>query len=80
MLEGLYTFAPSKDGSRLLVTYPRWEAKTYDVATFNVQAKQRRSLDSLVQVPPAFASDDGRKVVYVVEDGERSGVYLAQEE
>jgi hypothetical protein len=80
LLEGLYTFAPSKDGSRLLVTYPRWEAKTYDVATFNVQAKQRRSLDSLVQVPPAFASDDGRKVVYVVEDGERSGVYLAQEE
>lgn len=80
ILEGLYTFAASRDGSRLLVTYPRWEAKTYDVATYNVATKQRRSIDSLVQVPPAFLSDDGKKVVYVVEDGERSGVYVSIEE
>ena len=80
ILEGLYTFTASRDGSRLLVTYPRWEAKTYDVATYDVAKKQRRSIDSLVQVPPAFASDDGKKVVYVVEDGERSGVYAAAED
>lgn len=79
IIEGLYTFTPSKDGSRLLITYPRWETKNFDVAVMNIATKERKTLDSQILLPPAFAAEDGSRVAYIINDGERSGVYVATE-
>lgn len=79
IIEGLYTFTPSKDGSRLLITYPRWETKNFDVAVMNVKTRDRKTLDSQILIPPYFTTDDGTRAVYIINDGERSGVYVASQ-
>ena len=36
-------------------------------------------IDTQILLPPQFANDEGSKVVYIVNDGDRSGVYVATE-
>lgn len=77
IVEGLYTFSPSKDGARLLITYPRWETKNFDVAVMNVKTGNRKTLDSQILLPAYFTKADGRGVAYIISAGDRSGVYVA---
>ena len=77
LLEGIYTYELSADGSRALVSYARMEANRYDLAVLNLASGQQRTLDQGVQLPAFFVKEDGSRVVYVVDRGATPGVYAA---
>ena len=76
VLEGIFGFRPSEAGNRMLVTYARTDAETYDVAVLNLKTGVRVTLEERILLPALFADPEGRKVVYLVSQGERSGLYV----
>jgi hypothetical protein len=79
VLEGIFGFRPSEAGNRLLVTYARTDADTYDVAVLNLKSNVRVTLEERILLPALFANPEGSKVVYLVSQGERSGLYLCDQ-
>lgn len=78
LLSAVYTFQASPDASRLLFTYARMDSDTYDVATYAMGSKERLTLDERALLPMLFAAEDGSRAVYVLQGGERPGLYLAK--
>jgi len=79
VLEGIFGFRPSEAGNRLLVTYARTDAETYDVAVLNLKNSVRVTLEERILLPALFANPEGSKVVYLVSQGERSGLYVCEQ-
>ncbi|MGZ3447080.1 MAG: gliding motility protein, partial [Myxococcaceae bacterium] len=79
ILEGIFGFRPSEAGNRMLVTYARTDAETYDVAVLNLKTNVRVTLEERILLPALFADPQGSKVVYLVSQGERSGLYLCDQ-
>jgi dipeptidyl aminopeptidase/acylaminoacyl peptidase len=79
ILEGIFGFRPSEAGNRMLVTYARTDAETYDVAVLNLKTNVRVTLEERILLPALFADPDGKKVVYLVSQGERSGMYVCDQ-
>lgn len=79
ILEGIFGFRPSEAGNRMLVTYARTDAETYDVAVMNLKTSVRVTLEERILLPALFADPQGSKVVYLVSQGERSGLYLCDQ-
>jgi dipeptidyl aminopeptidase/acylaminoacyl peptidase len=79
ILEGIYSFKSAERGDRLLVSYTRIRSETYDIAVYNLKTGERKTLEQQVQLPALFATEDGSKVVYIVAQPERAGVYLADQ-
>jgi len=78
IVEGVYSFKTDERGVRVLVTYARVDAETFDLAVYNLKTGERRTLDRNIALPALFAAEDGSKVAYVVAGRERAGVYLAE--
>lgn len=78
IVEAIYTFRPSEEGDRILVTYARHDSKLYDAAVFNVPKNERKTVAQFIDLPALFAKS-GDKVVYVVGDhaSPAPGVYVA---
>jgi hypothetical protein len=79
VLEGIFGFRPSEAGNRMLVTYARTDADTYDVAVLNLKTSVRVTLEERILLPALFADPQGNKVVYLVSQGERSGLYVCDQ-
>jgi hypothetical protein len=79
VLEGIFGFRPSDAGNRMLVTYARTDADTYDVAVLNLKTSVRVTLEERILLPALFADPQGSKVVYLVSQGERSGFYVCDQ-
>ena len=79
ILEGIFGFRPSEAGNRMLVTYARTDAETYDVAVLNLTSNVRVTLEERILLPALFADPQGSKVVYLVSQGERSGLYVCDQ-
>ena len=79
ILEGVFGFRPSEAGNRMLVTYARTDADTYDVAVMNLKTSVRVTLEERILLPALFADPQGSKVVYLVSQGERSGFYVCDQ-
>ena len=79
ILEGIFGFRPSEAGNRMLVTYARTDAETYDVAVLNLKSNVRVTLEERILLPALFADPEGSKVVYLVSQGERSGLYVCDQ-
>ena len=79
ILEGIFGFRPSEAGNRMLVTYARTDADTYDVAVLNLKTSIRVTLEERILLPALFADPEGNKVVYLVSQGERSGLYVSDQ-
>ncbi|MBX5484846.1 MAG: gliding motility protein [Myxococcaceae bacterium] len=76
IIEGVYTFRPSTDGERILVTYARRDTKLYDAAVFNVARNERKTVAQFIELPALF-DREGSKVVYIVGNDQAPGVYVA---
>jgi hypothetical protein len=79
ILEGVYSFKSSEDGRRLLVTYARTDSKLYDVAAFNLESGERKTLGQHVQLPALFAAKGGAPIVFIAGEKGPAGVYLSTE-
>jgi hypothetical protein len=79
VLEGIFGFRSSDAGNRMLVTYARSDAETYDVAVLNLKTSVRVTLEERILLPALFADAEGSRVVYLVSQGERSGLYLCDQ-
>ncbi len=79
ILEGIYSFKSAEKSSRILVSYARLQGDSYDVAVFNPQTGQRKTLDQVVRLPAVFTDAEGSRVAYIVEDRSRPGVYVADQ-
>jgi hypothetical protein len=79
VLEGIFGFRPSEAGNRLLVTYARTDAETYDVAVLNLKTNVRTTLEERILLPALFADPQGSKVAYLVSHGDRSGFYVCDQ-
>jgi Tol biopolymer transport system component len=77
-VEGIFSFKPAPEGSRVLLTYARTLGDLYDVAVYNLKTKERKTLEQLVKVPAHFVSADGSKAAYVVAEQGKQGVYVAE--
>ena len=79
ILEGIFGFRPSEAGNRMLVTYARTDADTYDVAVLNLKTNVRVTLEERILLPALFADPEGKKVVYLVSYADRSGLYVCDQ-
>ena len=79
LLEGIFGFRVSDAANRLLVTYARTDAETYDVAVMNLKTSVRTTLDERILLPALFPDPQGSRVVYLISQGERSGLYLCDQ-
>ena len=79
ILEGIYSFKASETGERLLVSYARMDADTYDIAVYNRSSGERKTLDTSTLLPALFVDPAGKRVVYLVSEKDRSGLYLCDQ-
>jgi hypothetical protein len=79
ILEGIYSFKASDNGERILVSYARMDSDTYDTAVYNRRTGERRTLDTFTLLPALFTDPEGKRVVYLVADRDRSGLYLCDQ-
>jgi len=79
ILEGIYSFKASDNGERILVSYARLEPDAYDTAVYNRRTGERKTLDTFTLLPALFVDPEGKRVVYLVSDRERSGLYLCDQ-
>lgn len=77
-VEGIFSFKPAAHGPRVLLTYARTQGDVYDVAVYNLQSRERKTLEQLIRVPAHFVAADGSKAAYVVSEQGRQGVYVAE--
>jgi hypothetical protein len=79
ILEGIYSFKASENGERILISYARLEPDAYDTAVFNRRTGERKTLDTFTVLPALFADPEGKRVVYLVSDRDRSGLYVCDQ-
>jgi dipeptidyl aminopeptidase/acylaminoacyl peptidase len=78
LVEAMSGFRLSEDGKRVLVTYSRAQTGDfYDVAVFNLESSERKTLDQFIKLPALFLAKDGGRVGYLVAEQGKSGMYVA---
>ena len=77
LLDGVYSFKPSRDGSRVLLSFGRMDSDAYDTGMVNVKSGAHRTLDGYTVLPAWFAAEDGSRAVYVIDGPHQQGLYLA---
>lgn len=77
LIEGVYGFRLSPDGSRVLYTYARMQGDLYDTGVLNLKTGEFKTLDQQIRMPPYLLTDDGSKVAYIIAEPKREGVYVA---
>lgn len=78
LIEGVYGFKLSADGTRALYTYARTQGDLYDTGVLNLASGEYLTVEQMIRMPPMFLDPSGSKVAYVVGDTGRPGVYLAE--
>jgi dipeptidyl aminopeptidase/acylaminoacyl peptidase len=78
LIEGVYGFRLSSDGSHVLFTYARMQGELYDTGVLNLKTGEYKTLEQQIRMPPYMLSDDGTKVAYIVAEPKREGVYVAE--
>jgi hypothetical protein len=77
LIEGVYGFRLSQDGTRVLFTYARTQGgDLYDTGVLNLKNGDFKTVEQQIRMPPYFLSDDGTKVAYIVAEQKREGVYV----
>jgi hypothetical protein len=76
---GVWRFAISRDGSRMLVTYPRTDSETVaNLGAVNLSGYGGvTGLDERVEPGAVFLDAQGKRAAYGVIDRKRRGVYVA---
>jgi hypothetical protein len=79
VVQGIWSFRPNRTGERLLLTYPRLDTEAAaDLGILDVGAnKPSRGIDVHTLPGATFADDAGTRVVYIVSQRNREGVYVA---
>lgn len=77
---GVWRFSISKDGTRMLLTYPRVDSETVaDLGAMNLSGYGGvMGLDHSVELGAAFLDPKGERASYGVIDKRRRGVYVAK--
>ncbi|MCC6335950.1 MAG: hypothetical protein IT380_18410 [Myxococcales bacterium] len=78
VLEGVYSFKFSKDGSRAMVAYAHLTDQTFDLALRNMSSGEQKTVDQYVEWPALSLGPDGASVAYLVKEKQRAGVYVAK--
>jgi hypothetical protein len=76
-LQGIYSYEFSSDGQRALFTAARMDSDSYDVGIYDLKRRVRKTLDERVRFPAYFAGKDDSRVVYLVTQGPKPGVYAS---
>ena len=66
--------APARQGTGCSSPTPAPTPRHYDVAVLNLKTNVRVTLEERILLPALFADPQGTKVVYLVSQGERSGL------
>ena len=76
---GVWRFSISKDGERMLLTYPRVDSETVaDLGAMNLSGYGGViGLDHSVELGASFLDDHGERAAYGIIDKRRRGVYVA---
>ena len=77
LIEGVFGFKMSTDGSHVLFTYARTSGDLYDVGVLNLADNKFLTVEQSIRMPPTFLDSKGGKVAYLVGDANRGGVYVA---
>lgn len=75
--EATYNFRLSDDGKRVVYTYPHTVDESFDIAVVNWASRERKTVDQFVKMPVFFGGADSKRVVYLVEEKSRPGVYVS---
>lgn len=75
--EATYQFKLSDDGKRIVYTYAHTTDEAFDVAVVNTVTQARKTIDQYVRLPVLFAGAGQERVVYLVDEKNRPGVYVA---
>lgn len=80
MLQGIWTFSLSKDGQRMLVSFPRIDTEAAgDLGYYSpFEPKPTRGIDKYALPGAQFVGPNGDKLVYIVAERNREGVYVAE--
>ena len=76
ILEGIYGYHSSADGNRVLFTYARTDSETFDVGLYDLKTQVRKTIEERIVLPALFADPAGTRVVFLVSQGDRSGLYV----
>jgi dipeptidyl aminopeptidase/acylaminoacyl peptidase len=79
LLDGVYSFKPSEDGNRALLSFARTDADAYDTGVVNLLHGEHRTLDTFTVLPAHFAAKDGSRAVYLIDSAQRQGLFLAKD-
>jgi len=79
ILEGIYGFHPSTDGNRILFTYARTDSDSFDVGLLDLKTEVRKTIEERIVLPALFSDPAGTRVVFLVSQGDRSGLYVYQQ-
>lgn len=77
LVEGVFGFRLSADGSRVLYTYARMQGELYDTGVLNLKSGEFKTLDQQIRMPPYLLNDSGTQVAYLIAERQREGVYVA---
>ncbi len=79
MLQGIWTFRPTDDGSKMLISFPRLDTEAAgDLGFFEPGlAKPARGIDQYALTAAQFVGPKADKLVYIVTERKREGVYVA---
>jgi len=76
LLEGIYGYHSSSDGNRILFTYARTDSDAFDVGLLDLKTQVRKTIEERIVLPALFSNPAGTRVVFLVSQGERSGLYV----
>jgi hypothetical protein len=77
LAEATYNFKLSDDGARIAYTYAHTVDQSFDVAELNWQTKERKTVDQFVMLPVLFGAAAQNRLVYLVDEKNRPGVYVS---
>jgi len=75
--EATYNFRLSDDAKRLVYAYPHTVDESFDIAVLNRGNGERKTVDQFVKMPVYFGGAASNRVVYLVEEKNRPGVYVS---
>ncbi len=79
VFENAFSFKPSADGKRVLVTFARYEPQnSYDVSVLDLASGKSVKLAEQIALPAYFVGDDGKKAVFLSTEKSRPGVFLGE--
>lgn len=75
--EATYNFRLSDDGKHLVYSYAHTADQSFDIAALNTQNHERKTIDQFVMMPALFGGASQQRLVYLVDEKNRPGVYVS---